>query len=156
MRRAPDVLLSMTTTHDPSPAAPTSTSTSAAPARDRQIGVAMFSVADQDAALAFYTGALGFELRSDQRFGEHGEYRWLEVAPAGSHARLALNPPMGGQPGGGAIGLETADVLAEHARLRALDLDVGPEPQATPGTPLMFVVADPDGNQVWVVATEPA
>lgn len=29
------------------------------------IGVAMFTVADQDAALAFYTDKLGFELRSD-------------------------------------------------------------------------------------------
>jgi len=48
------------------------------------IGVAMFAVADQDAALAFYTGKLGFELRSDTRFGEHGEMRWLEVAPPGS------------------------------------------------------------------------
>ena len=84
------------------------------------IGVAMFTVADQDAALAFYTDKLGFEVRGDTRFGENGEYRWLEVAPPGSRARLALNPPMGGQPGGGGIGVETPDVLAEHRRLSAL------------------------------------
>jgi len=35
------------------------------------IGVAMFAVAYQDAALAFYTEQLGFKLRSDTRFGEH-------------------------------------------------------------------------------------
>jgi lactoylglutathione lyase len=29
------------------------------------IGVAMFTVADQDAALAFYTEKLGFEVRGD-------------------------------------------------------------------------------------------
>ena len=77
-----------------------------------QIGVAMFAVADQDAALAFYTEKLGFEARADERYGENGEQRWLEVAPPGSSARLALNPPMGGQPGGGSIGVETADVWA--------------------------------------------
>ncbi len=115
----------------------------------------MFSVADQDAALAFYTGPLGFEVRADEPFGEHGENRWLEVAPPASHARLALNPPMDGQPGGGAVAVETAHVLAEHARLSALGLDVGPEPQEAPGMPLMFVVADPDGNHVWVVDSAP-
>ena len=45
------------------------------------IGVAMFTVADQDAALAFYTQKLGYEVRSDMRFGENDEMRWLEVAP---------------------------------------------------------------------------
>src|SRR3712207_2750533 len=79
------------------------------------IGVVMFTVADQDSALAFYTEKLGFEVRGDSRFGENGEYRWLEVAPPGSRARLALNPPMGGQPGGGGIGVETPDVLAERS-----------------------------------------
>ena len=69
------------------------------------IGVAMFAVADQDAALAFYTEKLGFEVRGDTRFGEHHEMRWLEVAPPASRARLALNPPMGGEPGGGSIGV---------------------------------------------------
>jgi lactoylglutathione lyase len=116
------------------------------------IGVAMFTVADQDAALAFYTGKLGYEVRSDVRFGENGEYRWLEVAPSGSHARLALNPPMRDTPGGGAIGVETPDVLGEHARLTAIGgIDVDPEPMRSPGAPLMFGVRDPDGNSIWVV-----
>ncbi len=91
------------------------------PTTVRNIGVMMFSVADQDAALAFYTQKLGFEVRGDDRFGPNGEYRWLEVAPPGSTARLALNPPMDGTPGGSAIGVETADVRAEHERLRALE-----------------------------------
>jgi myo-inositol 2-dehydrogenase/D-chiro-inositol 1-dehydrogenase len=84
------------------------------------IGVAMFSVSDQDKAIAFYTEKLGYEVRSDTRFGENGEMRWVEVAPPGSQARLALNPPMGGEPGGGAIGIETPDVNAEYQRLKAL------------------------------------
>lgn len=116
------------------------------------IGVAMFTVADQDSALAFYTEKLGFEVRSDTRFGEHDEMRWLEVAPPGSRSRLALNPPMGSEPGGGSIGVETADVLAEHARLSEIgDIDLDPKPMRAPGAPLMFALRDPDGNYVWVV-----
>ena len=118
------------------------------------IGVAMFTVADQDAALAFYTQKLGFEVRSDMRFGENGEMRWLEVAPPGSTARLALNPPMSGQPGGSSIGVETPDVTGEHERLKGLgDVDVDAEMMRAPGTPAMFSLRDPDGNQIWVVET---
>ena len=121
------------------------------------IGVAMFAVADQDAALAFYTEKLGFEVRGDSRFGENGEWRWLEVAPPGSRARLALNPPMGGTPGGSTIGVETADVLGEHRRLSEIGgIDLDPEPMRTPGAPLMFMLRDPDGNHVVVVEAPPA
>jgi len=121
------------------------------------IGVAMFTVADQDAALAFYTEKLGFEVRSDTRFGEHNEMRWLEVAPPGSHARLALNPPMGGQPGGSSIGVETPDVLGEHKRLSAIGgIDLDPEPMRMPGAPLLFMLRDPDGNHIAVVEAPPA
>jgi catechol 2,3-dioxygenase-like lactoylglutathione lyase family enzyme len=127
-----------------------------APTTISNIGVAMFTVSDQDAALAFYTEKLGFEVRSDMRFGENGEMRWLEVAPAGSTARLALNPPMAGQPGGGGIGVETADVMAEHARLSAIGVDVDPEPMRAPGAPLLFMMRDPDGNHIAVVEAPPA
>lgn len=121
------------------------------------LGVAMFSVADQDAAIAFYVGTLGWELRGDTTFGEDGAMRWVEVAPPGSRARLALNPPMGGQPGGGGIGVETPDVLAEHARLSAIGgIDLDPAPQPIPGAPLLFMMRDPDGNSVAVVEVPPA
>jgi lactoylglutathione lyase len=117
------------------------------------LATAMFSVSDQDAARAFYTERLGWEVRSDVRFGPDGADRWLEVAPSGSVARLALNPPMGGTPGGGSIGVEVDDVLAEHARLTAVGgLDLDPEPAQIPGAPLMFSLRDPDGNHVWVVS----
>jgi lactoylglutathione lyase len=116
------------------------------------ISIAMFTVASQDAAIVFYTQKLGFELRSDTRFGPNDEYRWVEVAPPGSHARLALNEPRGGTPGGGGIGVETADVLAEHRRLSAIGgIDLDPEPVRTPGAPLLFMMRDPDGNHIAVV-----
>lgn len=118
-----------------------------------KIGVAMFSVADQDAAVAFYTQKLGWEVRSDVSFGE-GEQagRWVEVAPPGSDARLALNPPMGGEPGGGAIGVETPDVDAELERMRSTDgVQVGDTMEGDGTVPRMFSVCDPDGNWIWVV-----
>jgi catechol 2,3-dioxygenase-like lactoylglutathione lyase family enzyme len=123
------------------------------PTTINNLGVAMFTVADQDAALEFYTTKLGFELRGDTRFGPKGEYRWVEVAPPGSSARLALNPPMdGGQPGGGGIGVETPDVHAEYERLRALnDVQLDSEPGTAPGAPLLFMLSDPDGNHIAVV-----
>jgi lactoylglutathione lyase len=127
-------------------------SSTQAPTTVSNIGVVMFAVRDQDAALAFYTEKLGFEVRSDTRFGEHDEMRWLEVAPPGSRARLALNPPMGGEPGGGSIGVETPDVMGEHARLSAIGgIDLDPEPMRTPGAPLLFMLRDPDGNHIAVV-----
>jgi lactoylglutathione lyase len=121
------------------------------------IGVAMFTVADQDAALAFYTQKLGFDVRSDVRFGANGEMRWVEVAPPGSSARLALNPPMRDEPGGSAIGVETTDVAGEHARLKAIEgIDVDDDLMRAPGVPVMFSLRDPDGNHVWVVEAPPA
>ena len=66
-------------------------STTPAPATTLQnLGVMMFAVADQDAAIAFYTEKLGFELRGDTPFGEDGSMRWVEVAPPGSVARLVF------------------------------------------------------------------
>jgi catechol 2,3-dioxygenase-like lactoylglutathione lyase family enzyme len=128
-----------------------------APTTLSNIGVVMFTVADQDAALAFYTEKLGFEVRSDTTFGEHGEMRWLEVAPPGSTARLALNPPMVDEPGGGSMGVETTDVRGEHARLRAIGgIDLDPEPMETPGAPLLFMLRDPDRNHIAVVETPPS
>jgi len=139
MSSAPSAGLTGMTTHTPA-----STLT--------ELAITMFAVADQDASRDFYTDVLGFEVRADSPFGEHGEMRWLEVAPPGSRARLALNPPMGGTPGGGGIGIESTDVRAEHARLVARgDVDVDAEPMQAPGTPLLFMLRDPDGNVVVVV-----
>jgi predicted enzyme related to lactoylglutathione lyase len=119
----------------------------------RNLGVAMFSVADQDAAIAFYTEKLGWEVRADVSFGEQGAYRWVEVAPPGSTARLALNPPMQGQPGGGAIGVETPDMDAELERVSSVGVDVTTPPMDVDGAPRMFSIGDPDGNTIWIVET---
>lgn len=128
------------------------TMTTSAKSTIDNLGVAMFTVADVDAAIAFYTDKLGFELRADVSFGPERENRWVEVAPPGSTARLALNPPMGDYgPGGGSIGVESSDVRAEHERLKqigGLDLD---DVMEAPGAPLLFMMRDPDGNHIAVV-----
>ena len=117
------------------------------------IGTAMFSVADQDAAIAFYTQKLGWELRSETSFGDGDQAgRWVEVAPPGSTTVLALNPPMGGEPGGGSIGVETPDVHAEYDTLSGTEgVQVGEMMGGEGPVPRMFSVNDPDGNWIWVV-----
>src|SRR5689334_16921687 len=86
------------------------------------ICVAMFTISSQDEAIAYYTQTLGWELRADVAFGDESGNRWVEVAPPGSTARLALNPPMGEwQPGGSSVGVETPDVNAEYDRVTAID-----------------------------------
>ena len=117
------------------------------------IATAMFAVADQDAAIAFYTQKLGWDVVSDVAFGEGDQAgRWVEVAPPGSVSNLALNPPMGGEPGGGAIGVESTDVRAERDALAAAGVTVGDVMGGDGPVPLMFSASDPDGNNIWVVA----
>jgi lactoylglutathione lyase len=117
------------------------------------IGVAMFTIADQDAAIAYYTQTLGWDLRADIPFGDEGGNRWVEVAPPGSATRLALNPSMGDwKPGGSAVGVECADVEAERLRLEGIGgIKVGEMMGGEGPVPRMFSIEDPDGNHVWIV-----
>ena len=61
-----------------------------------QLGRVIIPVSDQDKALEFYTGKLDFEVRADAPMGDGN--RWLEVAPTGSSASVALMPPREGAP----------------------------------------------------------
>ena len=63
-----------------------------------KLGRVLFPVADQDAAIAFYTQALGFTLTADVPFGQ--DDRWVEVTPPGGGAAVALVPPRGRLPAG--------------------------------------------------------
>lgn len=117
------------------------------------ITTAMFTVASQDEAITFYRDTLGWELRTDVTFGEGDEQgRWVEVAPPGSEAVLALNEFQGGVPGGGAIGVTSTDVRAERESLAAAGVTVGEIIGGDGVVPLMFSAGDRDGNNIWVVA----
>lgn len=105
---------------------------------------------DQDRALAFYVGTLGFELRRDAVFGV-GQ-RWIEVAPPGAETTVAL-PPSHGEVRVGVdtgIRLATPDATAAHAALLAAGVDVD-EVLDFPGAPLMFFLRDVDGNTLTLV-----
>lgn len=112
----------------------------------RTVGI---PVADQDRALEFYQRTLGFEKRLDGEFGP-GQ-RWIEVAPRGGEASLALMKATPDAPAGvdTRIRLATGDAAAAHAGLVAngVDADAAIIPFPVP----MFAFRDPDGNRLVVV-----
>jgi lactoylglutathione lyase len=107
-------------------------------------------VTDQDRALQFYVGTLGFESRLDVTIGEGR--RWIEVAPLVGTATIALVAATPGIPAGVETGirLTSADVAADHAVLRAEGVDVDDVLQWE-GVPPMFAFRDPDGNGLELV-----
>jgi catechol 2,3-dioxygenase-like lactoylglutathione lyase family enzyme len=103
-------------------------------------------VADQDQALEFYVGKLGFEKRRDVPFGPGR--RWIEVAPPGAATTIALVPA--GMPAG--VRLTTGDAEADHASLLAQGIDTDPEIMRMGGAaPPMFSFRDPDGNSLLII-----
>src|SRR5919109_1667427 len=81
-------------------------------------------VTDQERALEFYVGKLGFEKRMDASFGP-GQ-RWIEVAPPGAVTTIALVPTREGVPAGVETGIRftSEDADADHADLHARGVDV--------------------------------
>ena len=118
-----------------------------------EVGRVAVPAADQDRALEFYVGVLGFELRSDETFAD-GKMRWIEVAPPGAATSIALTPPMEGGPTAVDTGIiiSTSDIDADHAALQAAGADVDPE-IARWGAPVppMFRFRDPSGNALTLV-----
>jgi catechol 2,3-dioxygenase-like lactoylglutathione lyase family enzyme len=122
--------------------------------RISQVGTVMVPVSDQDAALAFYTGKLGFEKRLDVPFG-NGD-RWVEVAPAGAATTLAIVKPRPDESTGveTRIALSSSDIDADHAELKARGVDVDDEvSRMGDPVPPMFMLRDQDANKLLVVQT---
>ena len=120
--------------------------------RITQVGRVMVPVSDQDEAIAFYTSRLGFSLAADIPYGD-GD-RWVEVAPPGGGAAVALVPPHGEyQPGRmTGIALMSPDPRADHAELKDASVDVDAELMGGDGTvPLLFSLRDHEGNQLMIV-----
>ena len=120
--------------------------------RISEIARVIVPVSDQDRALEFYLGKLGFEKRIDGAYGE-GE-RWIEVAPPGAATSIALVRAREGDP----IGIDTQvrfateDADADHAALLSRGVDVDAEiirlgDYVSP----MFYFRDPDGNRLLIV-----
>jgi catechol 2,3-dioxygenase-like lactoylglutathione lyase family enzyme len=120
-----------------------------------KIGTVVVPVADQDREIEFYVEKLGFQKRADVPFGNG--YRWVEVAPGDAVTTIALAPPPEGRPSGNretGIGLQTEDIDAFHAELRAAGVDVDAEvSRLGDPVPPLFWLRDPEGNSLMVVET---
>lgn len=108
-------------------------------------------VADQDQALQFYSGLLGFDVRVDVPMPQL-RGRWIEVAPPGGGTSVALIPASDATPVGREIGIRftTADAAELHRTLFAAGVRTG-ELLTWPGVPPMFTFCDPDGNGFEIV-----
>jgi catechol 2,3-dioxygenase-like lactoylglutathione lyase family enzyme len=118
-----------------------------------EVGRVAIPASDQDRAIEFYVGTLGFELLSDETFAD-GRMRWIEVGLKGASTSIALTPPMDGGPTAVDTGiiLSTTDVDADHAALEAAGVDVDPEvARWRAPVPPMFRFRDPAGNSLTIV-----
>jgi catechol 2,3-dioxygenase-like lactoylglutathione lyase family enzyme len=124
--------------------------------RIARIATVCVPVSDSERALEFYVGRLGLEKRVDVPFAGDA-YRWIEVAPPGAETTIAIAPPPPGKPAGGmetGIALNTDDIEATHAELKARGVDVDAEISRMGGpVPPMFWRRAPDPNTLFVVAS---
>lgn len=113
------------------------------------IAVVSIPVADQSAALAFYTDVMGFTLLRDEAMGP--AMRWIQLQPKTGGATVALATWLERMAPGSLQGLllHVADIEAEHARLAGLGVTLSPIEEQPWGR--FTMMADPDGNG-WVIA----
>ena len=111
-----------------------------------EVGTVIVPVSDQERALEFYLGTLGFEKRLDAPFGDQ---RWIEVAPPGAATTIALIPSPEKEI---VVSFTTTDADADHAALRAAGANAD-EAVLRMGNdvPPMFAFTDPDGNRFRIV-----
>ncbi|GGI96527.1 glyoxalase [Alicyclobacillus cellulosilyticus] len=109
-------------------------------------------VANQDRALAFYTEKLGFEVVTDQPFG-NGQ-RWIELRPPGSETLVVLFTPPGMENRIGGyqnVAFTCEDVEAAYRELSARGVEfVQPARRAEWGG-MEAIFKDSEGN-VFVLA----
>jgi catechol 2,3-dioxygenase-like lactoylglutathione lyase family enzyme len=110
-------------------------------------------VSDQDKALEFFTGKLGFKVATDQPFD--GTQRWIELLIPGADTGLVLFTPPGheGRIGGfQPISFITDDVFATAALYKERGVEFVAEPKKESwGTSAIF--KDPDGKNQYVLSS---
>ena len=108
-------------------------------------------VTDLDAAIGFYVGTLGFEIRLDVQATP--TMRWVEVAAAGADVTLALVAGrVGREPTDTGIRFAVLDAAREHAELDRKGVVVG-DLLVWDGVPPMFTFDDVDSNRFTIVET---
>ena len=128
-----------------------------------EIANAQFWVHDQDEALAFYTGKLGWELRADVTM-EEWTLRWLVVGPVGQPDVGLVLMPVPGPPmldatssaqlgelvakgAGGTLFLTTDDCQAAYEELTARGVTFNDPPTRQPYG-VDTSLRDPSGNNI--------
>ena len=100
------------------------------------LGAISLLVADYDAAIAWFTGALGFDLVEDTDMG--GGKRWVKVAPSSGQTAMILAKASTpdqvaqiGKQGGGRVWLflNTADFARDHAAMSGAGVRFLEEPR---------------------------
>ncbi|MGN6792654.1 MAG: VOC family protein [Streptosporangiaceae bacterium] len=104
-------------------------------------------VSNQDKALEFFVGTLGFEKRLDAKISD--SFRWVTVAAPGALTSVALiaNPNTGADTG---IRFVVPDAEVEYGSMRERGIETG-DLLRWPGVPPMFEFKDPDGNKFEIV-----
>jgi len=115
----------------------------------RQIGLASVYVTDQDRALEFYVGKLGFELLSDQSLDD---YRWIEVAPPGAETGMTISLAAPGSDwekfvGGFAPLMFCDDLQATYDEYTSRGVEFTESPTRYPWG-FQAMLTDPDGNTI--------
>ncbi len=109
----------------------------------RRLSAVALMVDDHDEAIAFYAGALGFELVSDV---DEGRKRWVTVRPPGAETALVLAVGEGGPRARVAYLLQTDDFARDHAAMLAAGVAFEEPPRREPyGTVAAW--RDPFGNR---------
>lgn len=122
---------------------PRMTDHDAAPPLTTRVLSVSLPVADQDAALAFYTDVLGCELVVDTEVWPGARY--IEVRPPGSAVGLVLLPHDSQLPI--AVRMGTPDADRAHAAIAGAGVTLhNDEVLRWEGVPPMFSFTDPDGN----------
>lgn len=119
-------------------------------------------VRDQDEAVAWWTGKIGFEVRADVTVPELGDFRWLTVGPRGGDGVEIALMAIPGEPvftdetrdqvhallskgASGGLFFGTDEIQADFERLSAAGVDFIQEPTEVPyGIDCGF--RDPSGN----------
>ena len=117
------------------------------------IAIVSLPVSDQQAAKHFFTEVLGFDIIRDNPMGPGRQ--WIQVGPKGAQTSFTLVTWFDSMPPGSLSGivLETADVVAEAARLKSRGLAISSVETQPWGQFATF--EDPDGNGFVLQQTAP-
>ena len=136
-----------------------------------RISTTQLWVHDQDAALAFWTEKVGFEVREDVTVAEMGNFRWLSVAPPGQDDIAVVLMAIPGPPMidegtsaeianltakgfAGTVFLTTDDCMKAYEEMSARGVEFVEVPTDQPyGIDAGF--RDPSGNNVRIAQRRP-